>query len=198
MELTGIDVKKSPKDNVYACVTQVVFPDDDGTLRCGKMAVCFQKNDKWLAIVGRWLFTNTWNPKTSDFDPDDPILGKSCFVGKWTTPFFRVDVCHIENNIIVPTLKIGIVIEVVHPFAIVKLTKEFVESEEFREHGFWFEMKDSIPEIKESDTLVMAGETTCNNTPVMRELKPKNLFTVDDNYWPEDNDPISCIRILFR
>ena len=134
----GLHNKKAD-DELYCLKLQVVFPDPDGTQRCGMITFCVEKPDgKWYAFTARHLFAKTWDPATGKYDIKEDILGKPCFVGQWLTDR-TADICHVDNGIIKQLQKIGNVVATSRDgcMAMILIDEEFAASSTFSSQGHW-------------------------------------------------------------
>ena len=139
--LTGVRGARAAHHNVYLCYAQLAFPEP-GTriVRTGAMTVVLPRSDTrpWRALIGKWLFTPTWNANTNEYDESADIFGKPCYVGRWLDSNRRWDIADssmIEVQQLVGCT-IGETIAFGHRFAVVVLAPEFMRSAAFQ-LGVW-------------------------------------------------------------
>ena len=188
----GLKNKKAG-DEIYCLTCQCVFPDDDGALRCGRITFCTEAApNKWVAVTGRWLFTSSWNPSNSRFDPEDDIVGKECYLGEWLSDV-RVDVCRQRDKLIKKTVKIGNVVGISHPMAMVAIEPTFLKTKAFLKEGFWTKVSRDAPPTTKEQTCMISSES-CRT--VIHKLPSRASF-IDTFDIPESSDVLSCVRYLF-
>lgn len=190
---------KTSDDQIYCPTFQSVFPDEDGTLRCGRITFCTQRKDKtWVAMTGRWLFTKSWDPSTSAFDKNDEIMNKECWVGRWTGTR-RADVTHVKEDIIGRTIRVGKVVALVHPFAVILMDSAFVTSKVFREQGMWATVDKSNTLFEDKQNAECCMFESSSDSLKMTVIDRSRVVFKDIDELTNDSDSYSlyCLRHLF-